>query len=164
MATTLHLEPFRDFVTLREAMNSLLEDSVVRPFANGGPAAQRSVPVDIWQTENELYVRASIPGVRPDELSLSVLNGVLTLKGEHKPEAPQEGARFLRQEIGYGAWERSRVGWPGHRRGHVLPRGKTQPLPRRAAAGLPAGWRLPGRGGRPGSPVPTPGRTSAPRG
>lgn len=105
MATTFHLEPFRDFVSLREAMNSLLEDSFVRPFANG--ATGRAVPVDIWQTENELYVRASVPGVRPDELSISVLNGVLTMKGEHKAEAVQEGAHYLRQEIGYGAWERS---------------------------------------------------------
>lgn len=106
MATTLHLEPFRDFVSLREAMNSLLEDSFVRPLATGNMVG-RSIPVDIWQTENELFVRASVPGVRPEELSISVLNGVLSLKGEHKPEALQEGARYLRQEISYGAWERS---------------------------------------------------------
>jgi HSP20 family protein len=106
MATMMHLEPFRDAISLREAMNSLLEDSFVRPFAPGN-GALRSVPVDIWQTENELYVRASVPGVRPEDLSLSVLNGVLTLKGEHKPAALPQGAHYLRQEIGYGSWERS---------------------------------------------------------
>jgi HSP20 family protein len=105
MAT--YLEPFRDFVSLREAMNSLLEDSFVRPFAAANGVANRSVPVDIWQTENELVVRASVPGVRPDELSISVLNGVLTLKGEHKAAAAPQGAHYLRQEIGYGTWERS---------------------------------------------------------
>ncbi|HLG71441.1 MAG TPA: Hsp20/alpha crystallin family protein [Chloroflexota bacterium] len=105
MAT--YLEPFRDFVSLREAMNSLLEDSFVRPFSPANGLASRSVPVDIWQTENELVVRASVPGVRPDDLSISVLNGVLTLKGEHKAEAAPQGAHYLRQEIAYGTWERS---------------------------------------------------------
>ena len=102
---SLTLEPFRDFVSLREAMNSLLEDSFVRPSPNGG--THRGVPIDIWQTENELVVRASVPGVRPDELSISVLNGVLSLKGEHKPQGVPQGAHYLRQEIGYGTWERS---------------------------------------------------------
>ncbi|HEX6511045.1 MAG TPA: Hsp20/alpha crystallin family protein [Chloroflexota bacterium] len=104
----MHLEPFRDVVSLREAMNSLLEDSFVRPFfaANGAPAT-RTVPVDIWQTENELWVRASVPGLRPEDLSISVLNGVLTLKGEQQAWDLPAGARYLRQEIGYGSWERS---------------------------------------------------------
>jgi HSP20 family protein len=105
MATML--EPFRDFVSLREAMNSLLEDSFVRPFATTTWAAQRAVPVDIWQTENELVVRAVVPGVRPEDLSIAVLNGTLTLKGEHKAFELPQGAHYLRQEIGYGSWERS---------------------------------------------------------
>jgi HSP20 family protein len=87
-------------------MSSLLEHSFVRPSATGA-VASRSVPVDIWQTENELFVRAALPGVRPEELSIAVLNGTLTLKGEHKPQAVHEGARYLRQEIAYGQWERS---------------------------------------------------------
>ena len=95
-----------DFVSLRDAMNGLLEDSFVRPYANGG-AQNRSVPVDIWQTENELVIRALAPGVRPDQLSISLLNGTLTLKGESEPEPPASSAHVLRQEIPYGTWERS---------------------------------------------------------
>jgi HSP20 family protein len=106
MATTMHLEPFRDFVSLREAMNSLLEDSFVRPLAPGASAV-RAFPVDIYQTENELVVRASVPGVRPEELSIAVLNGVLTLKGETKPHSIEGNGQWLRQEIGHGAFERS---------------------------------------------------------
>lgn len=103
----MRLEPFPDFVSLREAMNSLLEDSFVRPFAAANGVTSRAVPVDIWQTENELMVRASVPGVRPEELSISVLNGVLTLKGESRPSEIPQNAHYLRQEIGYGSWERS---------------------------------------------------------
>jgi HSP20 family protein len=106
MAST-YLEPFRDFVSLREAMNSLLEDSFVRPFNTMGSLTTRTIPVDIYQTENELVVRAAVPGVRPEDLSISVLNGTLTLKGEHKPYQAPQGAHYLRQEIAHGTWERS---------------------------------------------------------
>jgi HSP20 family protein len=97
---------FSDFVSLRDAMNGLLEDSFVRPHANGA-SQNRSVPVDIWQTENELVIRVLAPGVRPDQLSISLLNGTLTLKGESEPEPSAAGAHILRQEIAYGSWERS---------------------------------------------------------
>ncbi|MBV9120657.1 MAG: Hsp20/alpha crystallin family protein [Chloroflexi bacterium] len=102
----LRLEPFRDFVSLREAMNSLLEDSVVRPYLAGQSQA-RSFPVDIHQTENELVVRASVPGVRPEDLQITVLNGVLTLKAEHKSLEQNGTGQYLRQEISYGLFERS---------------------------------------------------------
>jgi HSP20 family protein len=106
MANT-YLEPFRDFVSLREAMNSLLEDSFARPFSATNGLAARTVPVDIYQTENELVVRAAVPGVHPEDLSISVLNGVLTLKGEQKTHQAPGGAHYLRQEMSHGSWERS---------------------------------------------------------
>jgi HSP20 family protein len=101
------LEPFRDFVSLREAMNNLLEDSWVRPLAVGSGAQARTFPVDIYQTEGELVVRASLPGVKPDDLQLTVLNGVLTLKAEHKTGSHNGQGQYLRQEITYGSFERS---------------------------------------------------------
>jgi len=104
---TMNLQPFRDIVSFREAMNGLFDDTLVRSLQPANGLARRSVPVDIWHTENELVVRASVPGVRPEDLSLSVLSGVLTLKGEYKPGEVAQGAHHLRQEIGYGAWQRS---------------------------------------------------------
>jgi HSP20 family protein len=102
------MDPFRDFVSLREAMNSLLEDSFVRPLATNWTQGQTTFPVDIYQTEHELVVRASVPGIQPDDLQISVLNGILTLKGEHKAQEPrEEKGQWLRQEMRYGAFERS---------------------------------------------------------
>ena len=45
--------------------------------------------------------------MHPDELNISVLNGVLTLKGDAKPHALEDKGQYLRQEIGYGTFERS---------------------------------------------------------
>ena len=106
MATNFRSGPFGEAISLRDAMNSLLQDSFVRPTTSG-PSQGRPVPVDIWQTENELILRALAPGVRPDDLSISVLNGTLTLRGECKPEPIAPGARVLRQEIVPGEWQRS---------------------------------------------------------
>jgi len=109
MATSIsRIDPFRDFVSLREAMNSLLEDSWVRPVAGWQAPTASTFPVDIYQTEHELVVRASVPGVQPDDLQIAVLNGVLSLKGEHKTQEQREDkGQWLRQEIRYGAFERS---------------------------------------------------------
>src|SRR5690348_8953795 len=106
MATDFRNGRYGDMVSLRDAMNGLLQDSFVRPYASGTPET-RSVPVDIWQTENALVIRALAPGVRPEDLSISLLNGTLILKGESKPDAVAPGAHVLRQEIGHGHWERS---------------------------------------------------------
>ena len=54
MATSImRMDPFRDFVSLREAMNSLLEDSWVRPVASWQAPTATAFPVDIYQTENK---------------------------------------------------------------------------------------------------------------
>ena len=104
----IRYEPFRELVSLREAMNSLLEDSFVQPgrlaSVTQGP---NRLPVDILQTENELIVRAAVPGIRLEDMSISVLNNVLTLKGESKPETPEAKAQHLRQELQYGVFERA---------------------------------------------------------
>src|SRR4051794_25263711 len=56
-------DPFREAVSLRDAMNSLLQESFVRPtnfLSQDGPAA---LPVDVSETENEYVIKASLPGV-----------------------------------------------------------------------------------------------------
>lgn len=105
MAMNYPSRPFGDVISLRDAMNNLLQDSFVRP--SNGHSQGPSSPVDIWQTDNELIVRVLAPGVRPDDLSITILNGTLTLKGECKPEPMAAGARVLRHEIVQGSWQRS---------------------------------------------------------
>ena len=84
MATLNRWSPARDVLTLREAMNRLLEDSFVgRPEwrAEDGELAAR-LPVDAYTTENEIVVIASVPGLSPDNVELTVENETLTIRGE----------------------------------------------------------------------------------
>ena len=52
-------------------------------------------------------VRAALPGVKPDEIDISVSDGVLTIKGEHKEERKEEKESYYHREIRYGAFSRS---------------------------------------------------------
>src|SRR5579862_6854053 len=107
--TTMLLQPHHHhFVSMNETVNSLLEASFPLPYAGTGtPSTGRSVPVDIWQTEDELVIRAVVPGFAPDEINIVVLNGVLSLKGQHTQAGTDAQGQYLRQEISVGVFERS---------------------------------------------------------
>ncbi len=96
MKTIVRLDPFSDF----RRLSSLLEG----PRATEAPAL---LPLDVIETEGELVVRASIPGIRPDELQISVEENVLTLRGEHRAITHGGDAKVYRQELRYGAFTRS---------------------------------------------------------
>jgi HSP20 family protein len=82
-------DPLREMVSLREAMDRLLEESWVR-----GPASMlsraASFTVDLYETANEVVIEATLPGVEPDDLDISIVGDTLTIKADVKagPEAP----------------------------------------------------------------------------
>src|SRR5690242_1530986 len=79
-------DPVHEMVSLRDAMNSLLQDSYVRPTgmrADGGPAM---LPLDISENENEFIVKASLPGIRPEDVQITAQGDMLTIRGEMKAE------------------------------------------------------------------------------
>jgi HSP20 family protein len=105
MTNMIRRDPFTD---LRSTMDRLFDEGFSRPwrFINS-ESYEASMPVEVSETDNELVVKASLPGVSPDEVDVTVNNDVLTIKGEHK-ETSKEGKReFYRREIRYGAFNRS---------------------------------------------------------
>lgn len=108
MSNLIRWEPAREMMTLREAMDRLFDDAFTRPLSLGG--ANWSVPaVDMYQTDNEIVVRAALPGIKPDEVQINVTGEVLTLKGEVKQkEEVKEKAYHLREQR-WGLFERSIV-------------------------------------------------------
>jgi len=63
--------------------------------------------VDLSETDNEVVVKASLPGVKAEDVDISVNDGILTVKGEKKYDDKTEGENFYRREIRYGAFSRS---------------------------------------------------------
>jgi HSP20 family protein len=106
MRTMNRLEqPFRGATTLQEQINRIFgdgarthEESNLTPWA---PA------VDIYETENELVVKADLPDVNPQDLDIRVENNILTIRGERKFEAKAHEDNYLRIERAYGSFSRS---------------------------------------------------------
>jgi HSP20 family protein len=84
----------------------LFQDSISRLFSE--PASRPWTPaVDIFETENELVLKADIPDVDAKHVGIQVENGTLTLKGERKFEQEKNGKGFHRIERSYGAFVRA---------------------------------------------------------
>jgi HSP20 family protein len=85
-------------------------DRVFDDFGRGGwrgGEAELTFPVDLSETESEVVVKAVLPGIKPEDVDISVSEGVLTVKGESKFEQKTEKENYYRQEIRYGAFSRS---------------------------------------------------------
>lgn len=101
-------EPFSDLMSLRQAMDKLFEESVVRPrdwILGWGEAAR--VPLDVYETDTEVVVKASLAGVKPEDIDISITGDTLTIKGETKAETEVKRESYYRQERRYGAFTRS---------------------------------------------------------
>ena len=99
--------PYRDVMTLREATNRLLEDSLVRPrrtWEDGSPERAFRLALDAYTTPEEIVVTAAFPGLTPDEVDISIEGDTLTIRGELR--APLENVEYLIQERPYGAFSR----------------------------------------------------------
>jgi len=94
-------EPYRDLVTLREAMDRLFAESFVRP-GSAFPTTFEGPAVDMYQTKDEIVVQATIPGVKPEDIDISVTGEILTIKGEFKQEDKIEEGSYVRQERRFG--------------------------------------------------------------
>src|ERR1700745_3070384 len=106
MRTMNRWEPFRGATTLQEQINRVFGDLVGRTGeeSNLTPWAPA---VDIFETENELVVKADLPDVNPQDLDIRVENNVLTIRGERKFENEVNEDNYLRIERSYGSFSRS---------------------------------------------------------
>jgi len=100
-------DPFREAVSLRDAMNSLLQESFVRPGAMSGQDGYATLPLDVAETENEFVIKAALPGVKPDDVQITVQGDTLTIRGESKAEEEKKGERWHVRERRFGSFQRS---------------------------------------------------------
>ena len=101
-------EPFRDLMTLREAMDRLFEESFVRPgtrWANSAQGAACALALDTYATDNELVITANVPGVDPKDVDITIDGDTLTIKGELR--APLDNVAYMVQERPYGSFSRT---------------------------------------------------------
>jgi HSP20 family protein len=100
--------PFSELVTLRQAMDRLFDEPFFRP-ANGATGDAGQLPLDVRTTKDALHVEAALPGVKPEDVDITVENGTLTIRGEtgQEREQQQDDGRYLLREISHGSFVRS---------------------------------------------------------
>jgi HSP20 family protein len=109
MSNLIRWEPMREMMTLREAMDRLFDDAFTRPFGgNEGGWRGPGVPaVDMYQTDNEVVIKAAGPGMKAEDVHISVAGDVLNIKGELKQEDERDQKNYHMREQRWGSFERS---------------------------------------------------------
>ncbi|MBI3173193.1 MAG: Hsp20/alpha crystallin family protein [Chloroflexi bacterium] len=104
MSNLIRWEPAREMMTLREAMDRLFDDAFTRPISMTG---NLSLPViDMYQTDDELVVKAAVPGVKAGNVQISVTGDVLSIKGETRLKEESKDKAWHIREHRWGSFER----------------------------------------------------------
>lgn len=108
MRNVTRWDPLRDMMSLRQAMDRLFEDSFIHPSRLWkGRFGEPDIPLDIYETDSDVVVRASLPGIKPEDVDVTVCGHTLTIKGESKVKEEVKEENYIRQERRYGAFSRS---------------------------------------------------------
>jgi|RhiMetdeSRZDD1v2_1073273.scaffolds.fasta_scaffold337222_2 HSP20 family protein len=104
--------PFGELVSLRQAMDRLFDDSFVRPTWTGRGwtlGEGGSLALDVSRDADALHVEAALPGVKPDDVQITVENGTLTIAAESRDERTEKNdeGEVLVREIRRGSLSRS---------------------------------------------------------
>jgi HSP20 family protein len=108
------LSPFRSrgFYDPLSEMNRLVEQMFGGQPRRGGDGQRTqlagwSPAIDVIQQDDDLLIRAELPGVRPEDVDITVQNGVLTISGKLEEEREEERRGYLVRERRYGTFRRS---------------------------------------------------------
>lgn len=107
MANITRFDPFSEMVTLRQAMDRLFEDSVVSPLnwrTISGEAA--SPALDVHQTPDEIVITAALPGLKPEDVDITITGQTLSIRGEFKVDEKIDRDQYLYRERRYGTFHR----------------------------------------------------------
>ena len=99
--------PFQELTSLHSSMDRLFGD-MSEGNTNGGTMEMPTfrLPVDISETDNGYVIKAPVPGFKPEEVQVSLTDGVLSITAEHREEKTDQKKNYLRREVAYGNFER----------------------------------------------------------
>lgn len=101
-------DPFRDLLFLQERMSRIFDEALLKYRAGGGISGGTWYPpVDIYETEDNIILKAELPGVSPESVSIEVNENTLSLKGERKLEKGLSDENYHRMERYYGTFHRA---------------------------------------------------------
>ncbi|HEY9153388.1 MAG TPA: Hsp20/alpha crystallin family protein [Anaerolineales bacterium] len=105
MSNLIRWEPEREMMTLREAMDRLFDDAFTRPLTLTG--SWRGPALDMYQTDDDVVVKAALPGMKADDVQINITGDVLSIKGEMKEKNETKEKNYHIREQRWGTFERS---------------------------------------------------------
>lgn len=106
MANLTRWDPFRDMLRMRSLMDRFFDNALTFPEPDW-QTAEWGLALDVAESEDEYVVKASLPGINPDDLEITYTDDTLTIKGEIKEEKDIEESRYHLRERRYGRFTRS---------------------------------------------------------
>jgi HSP20 family protein len=101
-------EPFRDLRKMHDEMDRLFSSLWPKTDARDEHAGSAWTPaIDVYEEKEQYVVKAELPGVKKEDVSLSLMDDVLTIKGERRYEKEEKQEGFLRVESAYGTFQRA---------------------------------------------------------
>ncbi len=109
MANITRFDPLNEMVSLRSAMDRLFEDSFVSPLSwrtiSGGETMAPAI--DVHETADELVVTAALPGIKAEDVEITMTGQTLTLRGEFKADQQVKQEQYLYRERRFGSFSRT---------------------------------------------------------
>jgi len=99
-------DPFREVMSLRSAMDRLFDSTFFGRDWEWEPVSGH-LSLDVAESEDDYIVKASLPGINPDDLDITFSGKTLTIKGEYKEEETEEGTQYHLRERRFGSFARS---------------------------------------------------------
>jgi HSP20 family protein len=111
VSSIIRWDPFEEVGTLRRAVDRLFDDVLLagrgRASANAMPAAAWEPAVEMFETHDEVVVRAEMPNVDPADVDVNVTGEALTIKGTVRQEEEKKDRSYYRRELRYGSYVRT---------------------------------------------------------
>jgi HSP20 family protein len=98
--------PFRDLVSLSDAVERLFDDRVFRPLWIGGER-QAAPALDLYTTPEAVIAKVALPGVKPEDVDVTIGDDLVTISGTFKEEKQTDDAGYVLNELGQGTFSRS---------------------------------------------------------
>ncbi len=108
MATLTRWDPFREMMTFRNVMDRMFDDpffEMPRTWQSQGESFP--LALDVLEENDDYIVKASVPGVDPNQIEITLSDNMLTIKGETKSEQDVEEKNYHLRERRYGSFTRS---------------------------------------------------------
>jgi len=107
MTLTRRPTPHSDIVSLRDVMERLFDDRFFRPIWIGNSERQVAPALDLYTTPEAVIAKVALPGVKPEDVDVTIADDLVTITGAFKDEKETSDAGYVHKELSQGQFSRS---------------------------------------------------------